>query len=69
MIIIMNKQIYSKQRDNYVLKGFMAMMYDTQIYWVFGFCPSSGILKNLRSQPFGNWVCFRPQVREEIHTP
>jgi hypothetical protein len=34
-----------------------------QGYWVFGLRPSSGILKNRRTQRFGNWICFRPQVR------
>jgi hypothetical protein len=38
------------------------MVYDIQDYWVFGLCPSSGILKNRRTR-FGNWICFRPQVR------
>jgi hypothetical protein len=39
------------------------MLHDIQDYWVFGLCPSSGILKNRRTQHFGNWICFRPQVR------
>jgi hypothetical protein len=30
-------------------------------YWVFGLCPFSGILK--KTQHFGNWICFRSQVR------
>jgi hypothetical protein len=30
-------------------------------YWVFGLCPSSGILKN--TQRFEIWICFRPQVQ------
>jgi hypothetical protein len=34
----------------------------TKNYWVFGLCPSTGILKT-RKQRFGNWICFRPQVR------
>jgi hypothetical protein len=38
------------------------MVYDIQDYWVFGLCPSSGILEN-RTQRFANWICFRPQVR------
>jgi hypothetical protein len=38
------------------------MVYNTQNYWVFGLCSSSGILEN-RKQRFGNWICFRPQVR------
>jgi hypothetical protein len=39
------------------------MVYDIQDYWVFGLCPSSGILRNRTTQRFGNWICFRPQVR------
>jgi hypothetical protein len=39
------------------------MVYDAQNYWVFGLCPSSGILET--SKHFGNWICFRPQVRVE----
>jgi hypothetical protein len=39
------------------------MVYDIPDYWVFGLCPSSGILKNRRTQRFGSWICFRPQVR------
>jgi hypothetical protein len=35
------------------------MVYITWNYWVFGPGPSSGILK---TQRFGNWICFRPQV-------
>jgi hypothetical protein len=38
------------------------MVCNTQNDWVFGLCPSSGILK-IRKQRFGNWICFRPQVR------
>jgi hypothetical protein len=34
-----------------------------QDYWVFGLCPSSGILKTRRTQRFWNWICFRPEVR------
>jgi hypothetical protein len=36
----------------------------TQNYWLFGLCLSSGIIK-ARKQRFGNWICFRPQVRGE----
>jgi hypothetical protein len=44
------------------------MVYDIQDYWVFGLCPSSGILKTqknttFRKLVFGNWICFRLQVR------
>jgi hypothetical protein len=34
----------------------------TQNYWGFGLCPLSGILE-AGKQCFGNWICFRPQVR------
>jgi hypothetical protein len=44
------------------------MVYDIQDYWVLGLCPSSGILKN-RTQRFGNWICFRPQVRGQETYP
>jgi hypothetical protein len=40
------------------------MVYNTQNYWVFVLCLSSGILEN-RKQRFGNCNCFRPQVRVE----
>jgi hypothetical protein len=40
------------------------MVYITQDYWVFGLCPSSGILET-RKQIFGNGICFRPLVRWE----
>jgi hypothetical protein len=33
-----------------------------QDYWVFGLRSSSSILKKLRTQYFGNWICFCPQV-------
>jgi hypothetical protein len=33
------------------------MVYNTQIYWVFGLCPSSGILES-RKQRFLNWTPF-----------
>jgi hypothetical protein len=29
-----------------------------QDYWVFGLCPSSGILKPQKNTTFGNWICF-----------
>jgi hypothetical protein len=41
------------------------MVYPTQNYWIFGLCPLSSILKSLRSQRFGNWICFHPQVGGE----
>jgi hypothetical protein len=45
------------------------MVYDIQDYWVFGLCPSSGILKNRRTQRFGNWISFHPQVRGRQESP
>jgi hypothetical protein len=32
--------------------------------WTF-FPPSSGILRDQKTRRFGNWICFRPQVRGE----
>jgi hypothetical protein len=43
------------------------MLYNTQSYWGFGLYPSSGVLKT-RKQRFGNWFCFRPQLKGEIPT-
>jgi hypothetical protein len=45
------------------------MVYNTQRYWVFGLCPSSGVFlnNNEKAQRFGNWICFRPQVREDTY--
>jgi hypothetical protein len=37
----------------------------TQNYWVFGLCPSFRILET--TNRFGNWICFRPPARWEIH--
>jgi hypothetical protein len=42
-----------------------ALQYIIQNYWVSGLCPSSGLLETSKTQRFGNWICFRPQVREE----
>jgi hypothetical protein len=36
---------------------------DIQDYWVFLLWPSFGFQKNRRTQCFGNWMCFRLQVR------
>jgi hypothetical protein len=45
------------------------MVYNSLDYWVFGLSPSPGILKTQIRQRFGNWICFRPQVRGgvELH--
>jgi hypothetical protein len=40
------------------------MVYNTQIHRVFGLRPLSSITKNYKSQRFGNWIRFRPQMRE-----
>jgi hypothetical protein len=42
----------------------------TQRYWVFELCPSSGfsLNNNEKTQRFGNWICFRPQVREDTYS-
>jgi hypothetical protein len=40
------------------------MVYNSQNYWVFGLCPSSGTIEIYKTQRFGNWICFRPQVIE-----
>jgi hypothetical protein len=42
------------------------MLYDTQNHWDCGLCPSSGILRNCKTQRFGTWICFRLQVMGEI---
>jgi hypothetical protein len=41
-----------------------------QRYWVFGLCPSSGFFlnNNEKTQRFGNWICFRTQVKGETPT-
>jgi hypothetical protein len=38
------------------------MVYSTQNYWVFGFCPSSSILKT-RDHNLSETGCFHPQAR------
>jgi hypothetical protein len=45
----------------------LTMVYNTQRYCVLGLCPSSGFFlnNNEKTQRFGNWICFRPQVRED----
>jgi hypothetical protein len=39
------------------------MIYNTWDYWVFGLCPSSGILKNTNDPKLRKPDCSRPQVR------
>jgi hypothetical protein len=44
-------------------------VFNAQRYWVFGLCPSSGFfLNNNKKIRFGNWICFRPQVREDTYS-
>jgi hypothetical protein len=43
-------------------------VYNSQNYCVFGLCSSSGILKNQRTQRFGKWISFHPQVRGQTST-
>jgi hypothetical protein len=45
--------------------GVLTMVYNTQSYWIFGLCPSSDFEITKKTQRFGNWICFRPQVRED----
>jgi hypothetical protein len=41
----------------------LAIVYDTRDYWVFGLCPSSGILRNTKEYDVSaEWICLRPQV-------
>jgi hypothetical protein len=37
----------------------LTMVYNTQRYWVFGLCPSSGFFlnNNEKTKRFGNWIC------------
>jgi hypothetical protein len=35
---------------------------------LFGMCPSSCNQKNYKTQGFGNWISFRPNVKEETTT-
>jgi hypothetical protein len=42
-------------------------MYSTLNFWVSGLYPSSGISRN--TLRFGNWICFRPQVKKVGRVP
>jgi hypothetical protein len=44
------------------------MVYDTQNYWVLDVSIVRHSKKHERSQRFGNWICFHPQVRGETPT-
>jgi hypothetical protein len=39
-----------------------------QNYWVFGLSPLSDILETRKTRRFGNWICFRHQVRGKTPT-
>jgi hypothetical protein len=43
-------------------------MRETKNYWVIEPCPSSGILRKQKTERFGNWIYFRPQVRGDIYS-
>jgi hypothetical protein len=44
------------------------MVYDVQNYEIyFGLYPSSGIYDK-KSQRFGDWICLRPQMREDAYS-
>jgi hypothetical protein len=43
------------------------MISDTQNHWVPGLCPPLANLNSYRTRRFGNWICFRPQVRGRRH--
>jgi hypothetical protein len=45
----------------------LMMVYNTQNYWISGLYSSSGVLNNKITQLFGNFICFRPQVRWGRH--
>jgi hypothetical protein len=43
--------------------------HDTQRYWVFGLCPSSGFfLNNNEKHNVSETGCFHPQVREDTYS-
>jgi hypothetical protein len=44
------------------------MVYNTQDYWVFGLCPSSGILKTQKKATFWKFYMF-PSSGEGWETP
>jgi hypothetical protein len=50
------------------LQRVLTMVYNTRNEWVFGLCPSSGILKKHYRTRLGNWICFHPQV-SGLETP
>jgi hypothetical protein len=63
----MEKSYSGKKKGRYY--RVLMMVYNTQRYWVFRLCPSSGFfLNNNEKTHFGNWICFRPQVREDTYS-
>jgi hypothetical protein len=49
-------------------RAFVSTVINTRNYRVLGLCPLSSILKSYRTQPFGNWGCYPPQMRGETPT-
>jgi hypothetical protein len=41
------------------------MVSSTQNYWVFGLFPHHHVFLGVETRRFGNWICFRPQVKGE----
>jgi hypothetical protein len=41
------------------------MGHKTQSYWVSGVHSPYGVVNNEKTQRFGNWICFRLQVKWE----
>jgi hypothetical protein len=60
LLASIRKVKYFKERMHYMFfpETFVLCKICSQNYWVFGLCPSSGIVKNWRTQCFGNWVWF-----------
>jgi hypothetical protein len=46
----------------------LRMVHNTQNYWGFNVCPSSGILKTKKHNVAETGIFFRPLVRRETHT-
>jgi hypothetical protein len=38
-------------------------MYNTQNYWVLGLSHFGILAREQKTRCFGNWTCFRPQVK------
>jgi hypothetical protein len=48
------------------IKRVLAIVYNTQNYWLWGFCSSSGNVNNWKRQRFGNWM-FPPLLFPSHH--